>query len=102
MEYSEFPILNLPNLVLIMLEVGAHDKNCLRRAGSDPRPGSFGDGYDAFRQGAQFSDNPHQQDTSDHLAWEDGWCQARDDAAPRDIAADYCIDPHPAIRPRLR
>lgn len=46
----------------------------------DPRETQYQAGYAAFRQGMAISDNPHHQDTIDHLAWEDGWCEARDDA----------------------
>lgn len=61
-----------------------------RAPASDPRSARYEDGYDAFRMGIPITENPFRQDSVDHRAWEDGWCEARDDATPgatRDDAA---------------
>jgi hypothetical protein len=55
-----------------------------RASSSDPRTQQYADGYNAFREGAQITDNPFAPDANDHLAWEDGWCEARDDTATHD------------------
>jgi ribosome modulation factor len=52
-----------------------------RSATTDPRRHAFQDGYDAHHRGKSLIDNPYLQDSVNHLAWEDGWSQARDDAA---------------------
>lgn len=49
-----------------------------REAPSDPRNDRYADGYNAWRSGYRITDNPFRQDSVDHLAWEDGWCEARD------------------------
>lgn len=46
----------------------------------DPRLSTFEDGMRAFSQGRPLTDNPYPSDTNDHLAWECGWCEARDGA----------------------
>ena len=38
------------------------------------------EGHRAFQDGAAAADNPYAFDTSKHLAWENGWSEARDDA----------------------
>ncbi|MBL9059082.1 MAG: hypothetical protein JNK88_03535 [Mangrovicoccus sp.] len=48
----------------------------------DARGSSYDAGYDACRAGLGFTANPHTPNTADHLAWENGWMQALDDAAP--------------------
>lgn len=40
----------------------------------------FRDGYAAFQAGRPHFGNPHRQDTAAHLAWENGWFAARDEA----------------------
>ena len=37
-------------------------------------------GYAAYFSGRALADNPHAADRRDHLEWENGWSQARDDA----------------------
>jgi restriction system protein len=49
----------------------------------DPRPDAFDAGYRACANGWPYTDNPHPPDTVDHLAWQNGWCTARDEAAAR-------------------
>lgn len=46
----------------------------------DPRLPAFDTGLRAFGQGRALTDNPYPSDTNDHLAWECGWCEARDAA----------------------
>ena len=38
------------------------------------------EGHRAFQEGEDTADNPYAFDTSKHLAWENGWSEARDDA----------------------
>jgi hypothetical protein len=45
----------------------------------DAEPPSYAAGYDAFRRGRRPEDNPHAPDSADHLAWENGWFEARDE-----------------------
>jgi ribosome modulation factor len=37
------------------------------------------EGYTAYVEGRRFTENPYQIDSVAHLAWENGWCEARDD-----------------------
>ena len=47
-----------------------------------PEPsGEFDKGYEAFRAGLGLTDNPYEFDTFAHLEWENGWCDARDEAS---------------------
>jgi hypothetical protein len=52
-------------------------------AASDPRADANDAGYRAFQLGRPHTDNPHPPDSVDHLAWESGWFEARDEAAAR-------------------
>lgn len=45
----------------------------------DAEPPSYAAGYDAFHRGRRPEDNPHAPDSADHLAWENGWFEARDE-----------------------
>lgn len=49
----------------------------------DPRLPAFTAGMDAFIEGAELSDNPYAFDSPDHLAWANGWSEARDGALVR-------------------
>lgn len=49
-------------------------------AEDDPRLSAFDAGRYAFAQGRTNVENPHSFDSVDHLAWECGWSQARDEA----------------------
>lgn len=46
---------------------------------ADPCPAQCSDGYEAYKAGWAQSDNPHPFDSIAHLAWENGWSEARDD-----------------------
>lgn len=46
----------------------------------DPRIIEYDQGYAAFHEGVALQSNPYEADRVMHLAWENGWCQARDDA----------------------
>jgi ribosome modulation factor len=35
------------------------------------------DGYDAYWEGADVSDNPHDEETEERGHWDDGWRSAR-------------------------
>ncbi len=37
------------------------------------------EGYQAYLDGQSSVDNPYEFDTSKHLAWENGWFEARDE-----------------------
>jgi hypothetical protein len=47
---------------------------------SDPRPGAYDDGQRAFSCGRRFAQNPFASDSVDHLAWQNGWTEARDES----------------------
>ncbi len=38
---------------------------------------AFDEGYDAYWDGVEVTDNPYEEDTDDHLCWEAGWRAAR-------------------------
>jgi len=46
-----------------------------------PRPREYNLGYESYRAGKSLDDNPYRFDNADHLAWENGWFEARDDDA---------------------
>lgn len=48
----------------------------------DVRLPAFEAGMQAFTRGAGNAANPHAFDSADHLAWECGWSEARDQAKP--------------------
>jgi len=52
--------------------------------GDDPRIVEFDQGYAAFNDGSDINDNPHSRDTPMHIAWENGWSEAKDDAVRTD------------------
>ena len=56
--------------------------------GDDPRIIEFDQGYAAFHQGIGLQANPYERDRVMHLAWENGWCEARDDALRAEKWAD--------------
>lgn len=45
----------------------------------DPRTPKYDEGLAAYQAGLSLTDNPYQADTIDHLAWENGWSEARDE-----------------------
>ncbi len=53
-------------------------------AADDPRRDAFVAGMEAFQAGLPPTANPHPFDSVDHLAWENGWFTARDEAASTD------------------
>ena len=56
--------------------------------GDDPRIAEFDQGYAAFHEGISLQANPYEHDRIMHLAWENGWCEARDDALQAEKWAD--------------
>ena len=38
---------------------------------------AFAEGHNAYWEGADVSDNPHDEDTDDRHSWEGGWRAAR-------------------------
>lgn len=44
----------------------------------DPRAAACTAGARAFRAGKRLTENPHALDTADHLAWQNGWSEARE------------------------
>jgi hypothetical protein len=38
---------------------------------------AFDEGYDAYWDGVEVSDNPYEEDTDGHRSWEEGWRAAR-------------------------
>ena len=47
---------------------------------ADPRPEAFDAGMAAFGAGLSYAENPHAFDSVDHLAWQNGWSEACDEA----------------------
>lgn len=50
----------------------------LRKTVDDPRPTRYDEGHAAQQEGRSLSENPYPPDSVDHLAWENGWSEARD------------------------
>ena len=50
---------------------------------SAPKASAYDAGYEAYGEGRGLADNPHPNDARAHLDWQNGWSQARDDAARR-------------------
>lgn len=50
-----------------------------RRVPENPELGTQEEGYQAYPDGQSAVDNPYEFDTSKHLAWENGWFEARDE-----------------------
>jgi hypothetical protein len=48
-----------------------------------PRISEYDAGYQAHAEGQSLADNPHPRDVSAHLDWQNGWSEARDQAARR-------------------
>ncbi|MEN6449875.1 MAG: Rmf/CrpP family protein [Thermoguttaceae bacterium] len=40
---------------------------------------AYQEGYDAYWEGVDQTDNPYDEDTAERLAWEDGWRAGRRD-----------------------
>jgi hypothetical protein len=38
---------------------------------------AFDEGYDAYWEGVDVGDNPHEPETEEFRCWEEGWVQAR-------------------------
>ena len=49
-----------------------------------PSAAAYDAGYAAWLAGRALSDNPHPADRRDHLDWQNGWSQARDDGLKSD------------------
>jgi restriction system protein len=48
-----------------------------------PARSEYEAGYEAYGEGYGLADNPHPLDARGHLDWQNGWSQARDEAARR-------------------
>lgn len=60
-------------------EYKAHVRNFARRKTvDDPRARRYDEGHGAWQAGQTLTENPYPADTADHLAWENGWSEARD------------------------
>lgn len=64
----------------VLWAVGAGSRTTERHAQDDPRLPAYTAGLLAFADGRSLVANPHAADTPDHLAWENGWSEARDNA----------------------
>jgi restriction system protein len=49
-----------------------------RKTIDDPREKRYDEGHAAWQAGQTLTENPYPPDTADHLAWENGWSEARD------------------------
>jgi hypothetical protein len=84
-------LMNFPEFrAFIEAEAGRAMKRIESRdnAGDDPRIIEFDQGYAAFHEGVGLQSNPYERDRVMHLAWENGWCEARDDALRAEGWAD--------------
>jgi ribosome modulation factor len=45
----------------------------------DPGMLQYDEGFAAFAEGKSAADNPYSRDSAKHLAWENGWSEARDE-----------------------
>lgn len=61
--------------------IEGRDTAQIKGAARLPRSMHYDEGYTAFHQGAGLSDNPYGFDTANHLGWENGWYEARDESA---------------------
>lgn len=52
--------------------------------GDDPRGTAYDQGFSAGLAGETLEANPHQPDAIDHLAWESGWSEAREETTGGD------------------
>jgi restriction system protein len=68
--------------------IGSNNNDNDNKGGDDPRIVEFDQGYAAFHEGLSLQANPYEQDRVMHLAWENGWCEARDDALRTEKWAD--------------
>ena len=64
----------------------------------DPRSDQYDEGYAAHEAGSSLVDNPYPPDTIDHLAWENGWFEARDEEAEHERAIWRGEPPLPGAR----
>ena len=55
-----------------------------RRTVDDPRVPRYDEGFSAQQEGRSLSENPYPRDSADHLAWANGWSEARDAEADRE------------------
>ncbi len=62
-------------------ERAEHAARTAQEAAPSPHPmpsPAYQEGYRAYRAGAPSSDNPYDEETINHLAWANGWFEARD------------------------
>lgn len=65
-------------------EYKAYVRNFARRKTvDDPRVRRYDEGHAAWQAGQTLTENPYPPDTADHLAWENGWSEARDEGLER-------------------
>ena len=65
-------------------EYRAHVQGFARRKTvDDPRARRYDEGHAAWQGGQTLTENPYPPDTADHLAWENGWSEARDEGLER-------------------
>ncbi|TMV03708.1 hypothetical protein FGK63_18745 [Ruegeria sediminis] len=61
-------------------EFAAHIRETAHHSsGMDPRENSFGEGFQARREGLPLTANPYAFDSVDHQSWENGWMKAADE-----------------------
>lgn len=61
-------------------EFAAYLERRARGERPERRSGGYDEGFEAHRAGKAFTDNPHGFGSADHLGWENGWCEALDEA----------------------
>ena len=65
-------------------EYKAYVRNFARRKTvDDPRARRYDEGHAASQAGQTLTENPYSPDTADHLAWENGWSEGRDEGTER-------------------
>ena len=73
-------------------------RSARRSPPEDPRSNQYDEGYAAHEAGSSLVDNPYPPDTIDHLAWENGWFEARDEEAEHERATWRGEPPLPGTR----
>lgn len=68
--------MNLPTDTPLARGLDSRERDRLRQA----YPGPYAEGYAAYTNGLDLSDNPYREGTDEHNAWYVGYTDAEDDA----------------------
>lgn len=80
---ADYPLGIDVTVLMQFAEYRAHVGRAALTAGpADPASRAYQRGFAGFLAGRSHADNPHRPDTVMHLAWENGWFEARDAMGP--------------------